>query len=45
VDAASEPLIYRDEVLAIIGAFADLVVEVRRIRELIEEDDGRTEEE
>lgn len=45
MDAASEPLIYRDEVLAIIGAFADLVVEVRRIRELIEEDDGRTEEE
>jgi predicted RNase H-like HicB family nuclease len=31
----SEPLIYRSEVLAIIGALADLVVEVRDIRDLL----------
>jgi hypothetical protein len=39
----SEPLIYRSEVLAIIGALADLVVEVRDIRDLLEEDDEEEE--
>jgi hypothetical protein len=39
-----EPLIYREEVLAIIGALADLVVDAHRIRELLEED-GQEEEE
>ena len=39
--AAEEPLIYRTEVLAIIGALADLVVEVGDIRDvLVEEDEG-----
>jgi hypothetical protein len=32
-----EPLVYRPEVLAIIGALADLVVEVRAIRQLLQE--------
>jgi len=41
----SEPLIYRTEVLGIIGALADLVVEVRAIRQGLEEDDGEEEEE
>ncbi|MEP6910945.1 MAG: hypothetical protein ABI896_11010 [Actinomycetota bacterium] len=36
-----EPLIYRTEVLAIIGAMADLVVDVGDIREsLLEDDEG-----
>ena len=39
------PVVYREEVMAIIGALADLVVEVRRIRETIEEDDGEAEAE
>jgi hypothetical protein len=39
-----EPLIYRPEVTAIIGALADLVVEVRRIRKLLEEADEEEEE-
>lgn len=34
-----EPLIYRTEVLAIIGALADLVVDVGDIREFLLEDD------
>jgi hypothetical protein len=38
-----EPLIYRAEVLAIIGALADLVVEVRAIRTWLE-DEGEEEE-
>jgi hypothetical protein len=38
-------VIYRAEVLAIIGALADLVVEVRAIRaELTDDDDGSEEE-
>jgi hypothetical protein len=45
VEAQAEPLIYRDEVLAIIGALADLVVEVREIRQLLDEDDDGEEEE
>ncbi len=40
----TEPVIYREEVLAIIGALADLVVHVRKIRSLIEEDDEEEEE-
>jgi hypothetical protein len=36
-----EPLIYRTEVLAIIGALADLVVDVGDIRDvLVEGDEG-----
>lgn len=38
------PLIYREEVLGIIGALADLVVDVRGIRRVLEED-GEEEEE
>lgn len=38
-----QPLIYREEVLAIIGALADIVVELGRIREALE-DDGEEEE-
>jgi hypothetical protein len=41
----SAPLIYREEVLAIIGALADLVVEVRQIREEIQGDNDEPEEE
>jgi hypothetical protein len=40
--AVDEPLIYREEVAAIIGAFADIYVEVRKIRRLLE--DGEEEE-
>jgi hypothetical protein len=40
-----EPLIYRPEVLAIIGALADLVVEVRTIRRTLGEDEDGEEEE
>jgi hypothetical protein len=39
-----EPLIYRPEVTAIIGALADLVVETRRIREWLEGDDEEEDE-
>jgi hypothetical protein len=39
VNSAGEGVIYRAEVMAIIGAMADLVVEVRRIRELLEDDE------
>jgi hypothetical protein len=39
-----QPLIYRTEVLAIIGALADLVVDVRGIRQMLE-DDGEEEKE
>ena len=40
--AAEEParVIYRSEVLAIIGALADLVVDVGQIRDFLLEDDG-----
>jgi hypothetical protein len=41
----SAPLIYREEVLAIIGALADLVVEVRQIREELQGDNDEPEEE
>jgi hypothetical protein len=38
-----QPLIYRTEVLAIIGALADMIVELRKIRRSLE-DDGEEEE-
>jgi hypothetical protein len=40
-----EAVVYREEVLSIMGALADLVVDVHRIRELLEEDDEEEEEE
>ncbi|MBA3383429.1 MAG: hypothetical protein H0T20_02105 [Actinobacteria bacterium] len=43
--ASAEPVVYREEVLAILGALADLVVDVRRIRDTIAEDDGEAEAE
>jgi hypothetical protein len=46
VESEQEPLIYRLEVLAIMGALADLVTEVREIRRVLrEEDDGEEEAE
>jgi len=45
VDDAVESLIYRPEVLAIIGALSDLVVDVRAIRTHLEEDDEEEENE
>ena len=45
VCASAEPVVYREEVLAILGALADLVVDVRRIRDTIAEDDGEAEAE
>jgi hypothetical protein len=44
VESQEEPLIYRIEVLGIIGALADLVVDVRAIREAVLEDDDGEEE-
>jgi hypothetical protein len=45
VEAPPEPIVYRTEVLAIIGALADLTFEVREIRRMLgEEDDGQEEE-
>jgi len=41
----AEAVIYRAEVLAIIGALADLVVEVRAIRDFLRGDDDEEEEE
>ena len=41
---ADEPLIYRTEVMAIIGALADLVVDVHRIRELLDNEEEADEE-
>ncbi len=38
------PLVYRTEVLGIIGALADLVVEVRKIKELLEDDEAEEDE-
>jgi hypothetical protein len=39
-----QPLIYREEVLGIVGALADLVVDLRAIRQLLE-GNGEEEEE
>jgi hypothetical protein len=38
-----QPIIYREEVLSIIGALADIVVELRKIRDSLE-NDGEEEE-
>jgi hypothetical protein len=40
---AEEPILYRDEALGVLGALADIIVELRRIRRLLE-DDGEEEE-
>ena len=40
-----EPVIYREEVLAILMALADMVVELRHISTLLGGDDEETEEE
>jgi hypothetical protein len=40
-----EPLVYREEVLTIMGVIGDIRAEARRIRELLEEDDEAEEEE
>jgi hypothetical protein len=39
-----QPIIYREEVTAILGAFADLNVHVRRILDLLEDELGGEEE-
>ncbi|MGH3084790.1 MAG: hypothetical protein ACRDNP_12200 [Gaiellaceae bacterium] len=39
-----EPLIYREEVLGIIGALADIIVELRWFHEFLEGDDEEEEE-
>jgi hypothetical protein len=39
-----ETVVYREEVLAIIGAFADIITELRAIRRLLREDYGEEEE-
>jgi len=43
MDDAPEPLIYRTEVLGILGALADIVVDLHAIREELV-DDGEEEE-
>ena len=37
-DVEEAPLVYRTEALSIIGALADLVVELRAVRRLLEDD-------
>jgi hypothetical protein len=44
VEEHDEALIYRTEVTAIIGALSDIIVELREIRELLEEIRGEEEE-
>jgi hypothetical protein len=39
-----EPIVYRTEVMAILGALADLVVEVREIRRFLWEEDDEEED-
>jgi hypothetical protein len=41
---ADEAIVYRTEVLAIIGALSDLVVDVRGIREWLEGEDEEEED-
>jgi hypothetical protein len=43
--AAPEPVIYREEVRAILFALGDIVVELRKISEYLGGDDEETEEE
>jgi hypothetical protein len=38
-----EPILYREEALGVLGALADIIVELRHIRLLLE-DDGEEEE-
>ncbi len=45
MEETPEPLIYRTEVLAIMGTLADIVVELRAIRDLIREEEDEEEEE
>ena len=40
----AEPLIERDEIVALLSNVSDLVAEVTTIRELLEDDDGEEEE-
>jgi len=40
-----EPVIYREEVTAILGVFADINVRLRQIHELLKEEFGGEEEE
>ena len=40
-----EPLLYREEVLTIMGVVGDIRVDVRRIRELLDDDDEEEEAE
>jgi hypothetical protein len=40
-----EPILYRTEALAVIGVLADILVELRAIKALLQEDDGEEEEE
>jgi hypothetical protein len=42
--AEPEPLIYREEVLSIIGALADIVVEIREIRASLENNEEEEED-
>jgi hypothetical protein len=44
VHSSGDALIYRAEVMAIIGALADLVVDVHRIRELLDVEEETDEE-
>jgi hypothetical protein len=44
VGERDEALIYRAEVTAIIGALSDIIVELREIRKLLEEERGEEEE-
>jgi hypothetical protein len=44
LEPTSDTLIYRSEVLAIMGALADLVFEVREIRHILEDEDEEEEE-
>ena len=40
----SEPIIFRGEAVGLMFAVADILQEVKAIRELLEEDDGEEEE-
>jgi len=40
-----EPLVYREEVLTIMGVLGDIRWELQRIRRTLQEDDGEEEEE
>ncbi len=44
-DVEPEPVAYREEVIGMMFAVADILEEVRRIRHVLEDDDGEEEEE